>query len=157
MSVALRPLEDGDIAWLDVWLGAIAGSVGYATAGERPGDWLRRRLHRERRLHVDVIERDGRAAGVAVYRAGAPRGNAAMIELVATPPSEARRGAGMAASALVEELLRVEGMRTVYAPAPAVHGIDVYFWIRLGYRPLPRSEWPCEIDGVVWLRRDLSV
>lgn len=87
----------------------------------------------------------------------APRRNAAIIELVATPPSEARRGTGMAAAALVEEMLRTDGARAIYAPAPAVHGIDVYFWIRLGYGPLLRADWPCAAGGVAWMRRDLVV
>ncbi|TAK58004.1 MAG: hypothetical protein EPO22_11495 [Dehalococcoidia bacterium] len=156
MNVALRPLEDGDVAWLDGWLGGVAAGVGYETGAESPGEWLRGRLARERRLHVDVIGRDGHAAGVVIYRARATRRSAAIIELVATPTSEARRGTGMAAAALVEELLRAEGVRTIYAPAPAVHGIDVYFWIRLGYRPLPRDAWPCAIDAVAWMRRDLE-
>lgn len=155
MNVALRPLEDGDIAWLDGWLGAAAASVGYETDAEPAGDWLHRRLARGRHLHVDVIERDGRAAGVVVYRTRAPRRNAAIIELVATPPGEARRGTGMAAAAVIEELLRAEGARTIYAPASAMHGIGVYFWIRLGYRPLPRDAWPCAVGGVAWMRRDL--
>jgi hypothetical protein len=154
VNVALRPLEDGDRAWLDGWLGAVTASVGYQALEEPPGAWLGRRLARERRLRADVIERDGRAAGVVVYRARTPRRDAAIIELVATPPSEARRGTGMAAAALVEELLRAGGARVIYAPAPAVHGSDVYFWIRLGYRPLQRAAWPCALDGVAWMRRD---
>ncbi len=155
-GVALRPLEDGDLTWLDSWLTVVAASVGYETEGASPGEWLRKRSARERRVRVDIVERDGRAAGVAVYRTRAPRRDAAIIELVATPPSEARRGTGMAAAALVEELLRADGARTVYAPAPAMHGIDVYFWIRLGYRPLPRAAWPCAVDGVAWMRCDVE-
>ncbi len=155
MNVALRPLEGGDIAWIDGWLGAVASSVGCGPTDASPGEWLCGRLARERQLRVDIIERDGRAAGAAVYRTRAPRRNAAIIELVATPPAEARRGTGMAAAALIEQLLRASGVRVVYAPAPAVHGIDVYFWIRLGYRPLPRDAWPCALGGVAWMRRDL--
>ena len=155
MNVALRPLDDADVAWLDGWLGAVAASVGYDRRHASSGRWLRGRLAHERRLRVDVIERDGRAAGVAVYRSPAPRYDAAIIELVAMPSAEARRGTGTAAAALVEEVLRAGGARVVYAPAPAVHGIDVYFWIRLGYRPLQRSGWPCAVPGVAWMRRDL--
>jgi len=157
LNVALRPFDAGDSEWIDGWLGSIAASVGYKMNGGSPGEWLRGRLARERHLRVAVIERDGRAAGVIAYRMRAPRRNAAMIELVATSPSEARRGTGTAAAALVQEFLRTEGVRVAYAPAPAVHGIDVYFWIRLGYRPLPRGEWPCAVDGVAWMRRDLAV
>jgi hypothetical protein len=68
----------------------------------------------------------------------------------------ARRGAGMRAAVLVERQIRAKGMRTAYAPATAAHGISVYFWLRLGYRPLLRAEWPCARDGVVWLMRKLD-
>jgi GNAT superfamily N-acetyltransferase len=155
VNVALRPLDDGDSVWLDQWFGAVAASVGVQTGVAAPFDWLGGRLVRERRLRIGIIERDGRAAGIAVYRLRTPRRDAAIVELIATAPADARRGTGMAAAALVEELLRDEGMRTVYAPAPAGHGIDVYFWIRLGYRPLPRAAWPCAIESVAWMRRDL--
>jgi hypothetical protein len=37
-----------------------------------------------------------------------------------------------------------------------MHGIDVYFWIRLGYHPLLRPEWPCEHAGVGWMLRQLD-
>jgi hypothetical protein len=156
VNVALRPLEEGDAAWLDQWFGAVAASVGYHTGRETPSDGLRRRLAREKRLRVRTVERDGRAVGVAVYRVYTPRRESAMFEFIGTTPADARRGSGMAAAALVEELLRAGGTRTVYAPAPAGHGIDVYFWIRLGYRPLPRAAWPCAIENVAWMRRDLS-
>ena len=62
----------------------------------------------------------------------------------------------MAAAVAERELLEL-GVRTVYAPAAEVHGIAVYFWIRLGYAPLQRAEWPCELRGVLWLRRDITV
>jgi hypothetical protein len=61
----------------------------------------------------------------------------------------------MAAAALIEGELCATGASRVYAPAPEVHGIAMYFWIRLGYRPLMRGEWPCEHDGVAWLVREL--
>jgi hypothetical protein len=37
-----------------------------------------------------------------------------------------------------------------------MHGIAMYFWIRLGYRPLMHSEWPCAREGIAWLARDLA-
>jgi hypothetical protein len=106
-------------------------------------------------LRARIIERDSAAAGLLVYRLHAPERRTAIIELVATPSALARRGTGMTGTAMVEDELRSAGVRAVYAPAPAVHGIDVYFWIRLGYRPLQSSEWPCVRKGVAWLRRAL--
>jgi len=147
--IELREHRDGDGAWLEGWLPGVAASVGYdasAIVGDGADD--------PRRV-VRVIVRDDTAVGLAVYRVGAPRDGCAIVEFVGTPASEARRGAGMRAAALVEDELRALGVGTIFAPAPAVHGIAMYFWIRLGYRPLLRGEWPCGVDGVAWLRRDL--
>lgn len=157
MNVVLRPFGAGDAAWLDGWIGATAAQVEYGElCGENAGSDLCRRLARERTLRARVIERDDAPVGLLVYRLRAPRRDAAIIELVAVPAGLARKGSGMAAAALLEAELRDGGIRTVYAPAAAAHGIDVYFWIRLGYRPLASPEWPCARQGVAWLRRELS-
>ena len=37
----------------------------------------------------------------------------------------------------------------------AVGAASVYFWIRLGYHPLLRPEWPCAREGVAWLTREI--
>jgi hypothetical protein len=157
VNVALRPFERHDITWLDSWLTPVAASVGYeGVSAAAAGASLLARAAKERNLRAPIIERDGKPVGLLVYRLHAPRRRAAIIELVATPPAEARRGAGMRSAVLVEEQLRSEGVTAVYAPAPAVHGIAMYFWIRLGYRPLMRADWPCERNGVAWLRRDIA-
>jgi hypothetical protein len=157
VNVALRPFGARDAAWLDGWIGAVAAQVGYdELCGANAGADLRERLAKERSLRARVIERDGVPTGLIVYRLRSPRRDAAIIELVAVSPRLARRGSGMAAAALLETELRDAGIRVVYAPAPAAHGIDVYFWIRLGYRPLQSPDWPCSRPGVAWLRRDLS-
>lgn len=156
MNIQLRPVDDADAAWLDEWLAPVAVSVAYDDVDRsRPGASLIERLRRERGLRVQIIVRDGDDAGLVVYRVGAPRPDAAIVEIIATPAALARRGSGMSAAALVEDAVRAEGVRMVYAPAPAVHGIATYFWIRLGYRPLLRGEWPCERAGVAWLVREL--
>jgi len=142
VTVTLHPALVADETWLDGWLPAVAASVGYEA--ERG------------RAKRAIIERDGAPVGVLMHREHAPRRGTAIIELVATPPEHARRGAGMEAAALLEEQLRARGFRTIYAPATAIHGIAMYFWIRLGYRPLLRGEWPCEREGVAWLLRRLD-
>jgi hypothetical protein len=157
VNVTLRPLAAHDITWLDSWLAPVAASVDYdAVSGNGPGASLLARAATERDLRPRVIERDAEPVGLLVYRLHAPRRRAATIELVATPAAEARRGAGMRAAALLEEELRSEGVTAIYAPAPAAHGIAMYFWVRLGYRPLMRPDWPCQRDGVAWLLRDIA-
>ncbi len=156
MNVTLRPVSDADAVWLDSWLAPVAASVAYdAVDVDQPGASLLARLGAERTLRARIIAAAEGDVGVIVWREHAPRRSAAIIELVATPPEHSRRGAGMAAATAGESELREAGVRVVYAPAPAVHGIDVYFWIRLGYRPLQRAEWPCERAGVAWLLREI--
>ncbi len=155
-AIGLRQLRDDDGDWLDAWFAAAAASVTYdmgdshATCAS-----IRRRIAASADVKARVIERDGDRVGVLLYLLGHPTRDAAIIEIVATMPSEARRGAGMAAVPLVEHELRDSGARRVYAPAVAIHGISTYFWIRLGYRPLMRGDWPCDRDGIAWLARDL--
>lgn len=152
----LRPVGDADAAWLDGWLAPVAVSVGYDEIdGERPGSSLIERLRAGPSLRARIIVRDRGDVGLVVYRVGAPKRGSAIIEIIGTPPEQARRGSGMGAAALAEDELSVAGVRTVYAPAPATHDIATYFWIRLGYRPLVRAAWPCERAGVGWLVREL--
>ncbi len=152
MTVSLRQLKVADDAWLDSWLAPAAAGAG---AEGIVASTLRSRIRTERGARAWIIERAGASVGVVVARIGVPQPNAAIVELVATPPAEARRGAGMAAAAMIEPSLRRAGVRRVFAPAAAAHGIAVYFWIRLGYRPLSRGEWPCAEPGVAWFGRDL--
>jgi hypothetical protein len=155
VNIQLRPVHATDAAWLDGWLPSVAASVGYDEIdAARPTATLLERLRRERGLRAQIIVRDASDVGLVVYRVGAPRRGAAIVEIVATPPALSRRGSGMSAATLVDLALRADGVRTVYAPAPAIHGIATYFWIRLGYRPLMRADWPCQRAGVAWLVRE---
>jgi hypothetical protein len=154
VTITLRPLVAEDAAWLDTWLVAVAASVGYSElTQDEAGKALFVRAGEDNDVRARIIERDGADVGLIVWRR---RGaDAAIIEFVGTPPLQARRGSGMAAAALIEREMRDAGVRAIFAPAPAVHGIAMYFWIRLGYRPLLQSDWPCVREGVAWLRRDL--
>ncbi|MBI5289980.1 MAG: hypothetical protein HY873_13485 [Chloroflexi bacterium] len=153
VTVGLRTLGASDVAWLDTWLPAVAEGVGYEY-GDAPR--LKERARNERSFRLRIISRGGADAGLVVYRINTPRRGSALFELVATPAEQARRGAGMMAAALVEEEMRAGGVHTVYAPAAEIHGISMYFWIRLGYSPILRAEWPCAPDGVAWLRRTVA-
>ena len=149
MTVTLRPIVADDRAWLGTWLPTLAKAVGYDDTE------LIDRARTERALHVRAIVREGEPVGVLAYRITTPKRGVAVFEIVGTPPEHARRGAGMVAAARAEEEMRAGGVRTVYAPASEIHGISMYFWIRLGYAPVQRGEWPCEREGVAWLRRSL--
>jgi len=154
VNVTLRPATRADQHWLDTWLRAVAVSNDYID----PGTSLSTRMIIERTATEQrgTVALGSESVGILIVRANAPKRGNAIIELVATPPEHARHGAGMAAAALLERDLQHRGIHRMYAPAPASHGIAMYFWIRLGYRPLLRNDWPCVRDGVAWLARDLS-
>lgn len=154
MTVSLRPFVASDSAWVDGWLRPVAASVGYDEfEDEIPSRaWASARATAPA---VRIIEREDEKVGVLIFRTRKARRAGVVIELVATPPHAARRGSGMQAAAQLEIELRAAGARSIYAPAPSIHGIAMYFWIRLGYRPILSPEWPCTLPGVAWLRRDL--
>jgi hypothetical protein len=152
VTVTLRQRTRADHVWLDTWLPAVAESVGYDASSL---DRAQKRLIIQRNIDEGRGTDAPGCAGIIVYRTGAPSRGDAIIELVATPPEHARHGAGMEGAVLIEQQLRSSHIRRIYAPAAATHGIAIYFWIRLGYRPLLRGEWPCARAGVAWLARDL--
>lgn len=155
--VRLRAFGEGDAAWADEWFGGVAAAVAYpAIDAPLMAGSSGRLLGEDRSLRARVIERKRARVGIILYRVDEPRRSEAIFEIVAVPDAEARRGSGMMAAAVAEREMHELGARTIYAPASAVHGISVYFWIRLGYAPLQQSEWPCERSGVLWLRRHLT-
>ncbi len=116
-----------------------------------------------RRSREAATSRDDRARTRAIRRSNGPQdaeGTSAavpaIIELIALAPEHARRGLGMRAAAPAEEELRAGGAERILAPATEQHGIALYFWIRLGYRPLERAAWPCRRPATAWLVRDES-
>jgi hypothetical protein len=55
---------------------------------------------------------------------------------------------GEAGLALERHLRHKLGVERVYAPVPDGRGLAVYFWLRLGFRPLTRSEAPWPLVGL---------
>ncbi|MBI2723686.1 MAG: GNAT family N-acetyltransferase [Chloroflexi bacterium] len=153
VTVSLRSIMAGDRTWLRSWLPAALHALRPAEDGGRLADDIA--LEAGGRL-VRVVMRDGDAAGVVSARAESPARGQATIEVVCTPVDAARRGTGMEGAAAMEALLVEGGATRIYAPAVERHGISVYFWIRLGYRPLLRSEWPSACDGLIWMARDID-
>lgn len=154
MAVALRPLTASDAEWCDAWLAPLSATLRCQDARSVADllDWARD----DRRAHAAMIEREGAPAGVCAWRAPARQRGAGVIELIALPSAGARRGDGMTAATLVERSLRDAGARRIYAPVPGSHGIAMYFWIRLGYHPLLRLDWPEERRGFGWMARDFA-
>ncbi|MXY80322.1 MAG: GNAT family N-acetyltransferase [Chloroflexi bacterium] len=64
-------------------------------------------------------------------------------------------GYGGAAVPIVERAARRLGATSGRALVPASNGIALYFWLRLGYRPLAGAAWAKPREGT-WMGRALS-
>ena len=64
-------------------------------------------------------------------------------------------GLGGAAVPIIERAALRLGATTGRVLVPASNGIGLYFWLRLGYRPLPGAPWPKHFDGT-WMRRTIT-
>lgn len=100
--------------------------------------------------------------GLAVARLGAPEPGAACIPLIAIAPPERFRGlGGEAGLALERRIVDRWAVGRVLAPIPEGRGLAVYFWLRLGYRPVIGAEAPWPPGGLankaprgIWMARD---
>jgi RimJ/RimL family protein N-acetyltransferase len=79
---------------------------------------------------------DGRAVGVLDYRLGDSSEGTATIDWVALVEGERRRGLAQDAVRLFEEAAAGWGVRRFMADVEIGRGLALYFWLRLGYRPL---------------------
>jgi GNAT superfamily N-acetyltransferase len=151
VTLTLRRVGPDDAPFLDECIGTV--SDGGYEIDEPSGVALLRHIAS---IGADarLIGQDGEPCGVVAWRT--LDGDRRAFEFVAVSRAQTRRGLGRAAAELAEAEMRRTGARTVYAPASEKHGIAVYFWIRLGYRPLLRGGWPCARDGVAWLSRTLD-
>jgi GNAT superfamily N-acetyltransferase len=108
-----------------------------------------------------LVWRSQKPIGLAVALKGVPASGCATIAFIGVDPAERFRGLGGEAALALERLLRERhGVETVLAPIPEQRGLAVYFWLRLGYRPLLRSEAPWPVAGLdgkpfrgIWMAR----
>ena len=118
------------------------------------------------RPHVEaggcaLVLKDDRPVGIVVAARGVAD-RAATVPFIAIEPGERFRGLGGEAGLAVEHLLRERtAAHLVLAPVPEQRGLAVYFWLRLGFRPLLQVESPSEplgLDGKplrgIWMARD---
>jgi len=122
------------------------------------------RPHVEARRAVLISDAAGLPVGAACYVLDAPEPGSASVPFIAIEPARRFRGLGGEAALALERLLRERrGVRRVFAPVPDGRGLAVYFWLRLGYRPLIAAEAPWPLAGLtaeprpgIWLLRDGS-
>jgi hypothetical protein len=148
---SLDPAALESMAWLDAALAP---------------EWTREDLIAALLEHDGVLIADveSRPIGIAVVFRGMPDSRSATIPFLAMDPGRRFRGlGGEAGIALDLQLRKGAGFDRVYASVPEGRGLAVYFWLRLGFRPLSIAESPKAPLGLtgdskpgIWMVRDGS-
>lgn len=128
----LRPLRAAGVDQLAAWLPDVAIAVGcdrWTSADE---------------LLAAIGSRAALTAGsdyncFVAYELGSPHAGAALVRLLAVAPDARRVGLGGRVALALEKRLAAS-TKQIYVDVPSRIGIALYFWLRLGYRPLLRSE-----------------
>jgi len=141
--VRLRSMHDQDVPFIERWYGEAAA----AAHGLRESDALR--LHNPTRQikaagaarsgGLLVIRRVGEdePIGLLDYRFGVAEEGWVTVGCLALAVGARRWGLGVDAVRLFEEeAVRRWGVRGFRANVDVRHGLGLYFWLRLGYRPL---------------------
>ena len=144
--MTLRPLRTADIPALAVWLPRAAAEARCQRWARE--DALPAAVGREGALVADDC--------FLAYELGSPQPQAATVQLLAVAPGRRRLGTGSLAALALERRLRLSASG-IYVLVPAQLGLALYFWLRLGYRPLTQAEWPArpERGPAVWMVRGL--
>ena len=142
---------------------AFEAMSGWLEAAVTP-EWRLEDLRDAIEAHESVLvsDADGAAIGIAVVLTHQPSRDAATIPFLAIDPEQRFRGLGGEAGLALEQRLRQKlGVAKVYAPVPEGRGLAVYFWLRLGFRPLSAAESPGPLLGLtgeskpgIWMLRD---
>lgn len=97
---------------------------------------------------VLISDTQGSAIGAAVVLRDVPAPGSAALPFLAIDPERRFRGLGGEAGIGLSEHLLGQGFEKVYAPAPDGRGLAVYFWLRLGFRPLLQADSPGPVLGL---------
>ena len=146
----LRPLRKSDIDVISTWLPAVAAQI----ACDR---WPDTTALEAAVAQADVLvgDEDG-ASALLEYETEAPERGAAQVRFMAVAPGQRRLGIGGRTALALERRLKRSTAR-IYVQLPERLGLALYFWLRLGYRPLTQRDWPVAPDGsfATWMVRDL--
>jgi hypothetical protein len=118
--------------------------------------------HIESGCGVLISDSENAPVGLAVVLLDSPSPTSACIPFLGIDPTRRFRGLGGEAGLALERHLRSQlGLEHFYTPVPDGRGLAVYFWLRLGYRPLLTSEQPEPLVGLtsdpvrgIWMMRD---
>jgi GNAT superfamily N-acetyltransferase len=111
---------------------------------------------------VLISDRAGDALGLIVLLSDRPEPGDVSVPLVAVAPQRRFSGLGGEAVLAVEREVRARwGVQRCFAPVPDGRGLAVYFWLRLGYRPLTTEQAPWPLAGLsdeprrgMWMLRE---
>ena len=152
----LRTATPEDVAALGDWL---------STSALTP-DWQREDLEATlpSAQAVLISDKAGEALGLILLLTDRPEPGAVSIPLVAVAPQRRFKGLGGEAVLAVEREVRSRwGTQRCYAPVPDGRGLAVYFWLRLGYRPLTTAQAPWPLAGLsdeprrgIWMLREAN-
>lgn len=143
--MTLHPLRKADVESLATWLPKTAADAGC----ER---WSSETAIREATGDEGALTSDD---CFLAFEIGVHLPRAAQIELLAVPPGRRRLGIGSRTALAIEKRLR-RSADAIYVAVPARLGLALYFWLRLGYRPLLQPDWPARLDDAsVWMVRKL--
>lgn len=142
----LRPLRQADIAHL-AWVVPVAREIQHV-------HWSDASALVEAMGNSSVLTNAERTVLIA-YDDATPVPTAATIDFLAVAADCRRRGIGGRTALALERRLK-KSIDAIYVAVPASIGLALYFWLRLGYRPLKQREWPNVRGGnetCVWLTR----
>ena len=147
----LRPLRAGDIDAFAPWLSRAASD---ARCERWPDEATLRNAAGEKQV-LACVENGPHA--LLEYATDAPVAGAAQVRFLAVAPDHRRLGTGGRAALALERRLR-RSARAIYVRVPEHLGLALYFWLRLGYRPLTQRDWPVAPgDGAAtWMVRELG-
>jgi hypothetical protein len=145
-----RPVVSGRVRLSGLTAEALAGMSSWLPAALAP-EWTMGDLEEALKTATGVLISDGTgdAIGLAVVQMDAPGAGCTSVPLIAIEPSRRFRGLGGEAGIALDAQLRAFGYDRVYAPVPDGRGLAVYFWLRLGFRPLRLDEAPGPVTGLL--------
>jgi ribosomal protein S18 acetylase RimI-like enzyme len=146
----LRPLRASDLPALSDWLPRTAAELGCDRWADEQA--LRGALATAGKL----LYSDERGEAFVAYATHTPLPHSARIDLLAVAPGRRRLGSGSRAALALERRL-ARSIERVYVLVPSRLGLALYFWLRLGYRPLTQRDWPAapDTDTSAWMMREL--
>ncbi len=147
--VRLRPLRAAGVDQLAAWLPDVAIAAGC-------DQWTSADELRTATGNRTVLTAGSDYNCFLAYELGSPYAGAALVRLLAVAPDARRVGLGGRVALALEKRLAAS-TKQIYVDVRSRIGIALYFWLRLGYRPLLRYDTPDSTPALaVRLVRDIG-